>query len=94
MGHGKRIRRLWLLPLLVACCCVLAANSPAHSTPVVKGQTQVPAAVAGCQPDVARLCAHVSPGGGRIIQCLADRSDRLSPACRDILATAKTLLGR
>jgi hypothetical protein len=28
----------------------------------------------------------VQPGGGRIVQCLAQNAGSLSPACRDVLA--------
>jgi len=34
----------------------------------------------------AIACAGVAPGGGRIVQCLANRAADLSPACRDVLA--------
>jgi hypothetical protein len=39
-----------------------------------------------CGGDVRTLCAGVAPGGGRIMQCLANRGADLSPACRDVLA--------
>ena len=39
-----------------------------------------------CGGDVRTVCAGVAPGGGRIVQCLANRAADLSPACRDVLA--------
>jgi hypothetical protein len=39
-----------------------------------------------CGGDVRIVCAGVAPGGGRIVQCLANRAADLSPACRDVLA--------
>jgi hypothetical protein len=39
-----------------------------------------------CGGDIRTLCAGVAPGGGRIMQCLANRAADLSPACRDVLA--------
>jgi hypothetical protein len=39
-----------------------------------------------CGGDVRILCAGVAPGGGRILQCLANRAADLSPPCRDVLA--------
>jgi hypothetical protein len=39
-----------------------------------------------CGADVRTLCAGVAPGGGRIMQCIANRAADLSPACRDVLA--------
>ncbi len=39
-----------------------------------------------CREDVRTLCGSVAPGGGRIIQCVANNAASLSPACRDVLA--------
>jgi len=39
-----------------------------------------------CREDVRTLCGSVTPGGGRIIQCIASNAASLSPACRDVLA--------
>ena len=38
-----------------------------------------------CAADIRTLCAGVEPGGGRIMQCIANRGAQLSPACRDVL---------
>lgn len=38
-----------------------------------------------CGADIRTLCAGVAPGGGRIMQCIANRAGDLSPACRDVL---------
>ena len=38
-----------------------------------------------CGGDIRTLCAGVAPGGGRIMQCVANRAADLSPACRDVL---------
>ena len=35
--------------------------------------------------DIRTLCAGVAPGGGRIMQCIANRAADLSPACKDVL---------
>jgi hypothetical protein len=35
-----------------------------------------------CGPDVRRLCRGMFPGGGRIIGCLVENREQLSPACR------------
>jgi polyhydroxybutyrate depolymerase len=39
-----------------------------------------------CSEDVRRYCTGVTPGGGRIIQCLANYRNQVSPACRSQLA--------
>lgn len=38
-----------------------------------------------CSADIRTLCAGVAPGGGRIMQCIANRGGDLSPACKDVL---------
>lgn len=38
-----------------------------------------------CSGDIRALCAGVAAGGGRIMQCIANRAADLSPACRDVL---------
>jgi len=39
-----------------------------------------------CREDIRTLCGSVTPGGGRIIQCVASNAASLSPACKDVLA--------
>jgi hypothetical protein len=39
-----------------------------------------------CKADYQRLCANVSPGGGRIIACLQGQAEKLSAPCKDALA--------
>ncbi len=36
-----------------------------------------------CAPDIARFCADVVPGGGRLIRCLEPHAGELTPACRE-----------
>ena len=38
-----------------------------------------------CGGDVRALCGGVAPGGGRIVQCLANKAAAISPACKDVL---------
>ncbi len=41
-----------------------------------------------CGAEQRTLCAHVPPGGGRILECLAANYARLSPECYGALARA------
>lgn len=52
----------------------------------------VRAAVNACIADHDRLCGWVTPGGGRIVRCLVDRSEALSPGCRAALERASNAL--
>ncbi len=38
-----------------------------------------------CTADYQRLCAGVSPGGGRVKKCLNDNFDALSDACKQVV---------
>jgi len=42
-----------------------------------------------CMGDYQKYCKGVTPGGGRIIACLAKSSDKLTPACQKVLAAAE-----
>ena len=42
-----------------------------------------------CMGDYEKYCKDVTPGGGRIIACLSKSSDKLTPACKKVLADAE-----
>ncbi len=42
-----------------------------------------------CMGDYEKFCKGVTPGGGRIIACLAKESDKITPACKKVLAAAE-----
>jgi hypothetical protein len=42
-----------------------------------------------CQDDVLRLCTGVKPGGGRILTCLKENTNELSPECKAKMDTQK-----
>ena len=42
-----------------------------------------------CMGDYEKFCKGTMPGGGRIIACLAKESDKLTPACKKVLADAQ-----
>jgi hypothetical protein len=41
---------------------------------------------AACGDDAKTLCKGVMPGGGRILDCLAKQKDKLSEACKKVVA--------
>jgi hypothetical protein len=42
-----------------------------------------------CMGDYEKFCKSVVPGGGRIVACLAKEGDKISPACKRVLAAAE-----
>jgi hypothetical protein len=42
-----------------------------------------------CADDVAKYCKDVQPGGGRIVRCLKQHEQELSPACKQHAAEVK-----
>jgi hypothetical protein len=42
-----------------------------------------------CMGDYEKYCEGTVPGGGWIIACLAKESDKLTPACKKVLAEAQ-----
>jgi hypothetical protein len=42
-----------------------------------------------CKGDYQKFCKGTVPGGGRIIACLAKQGDKLTPACKNVLAEAE-----
>ncbi len=46
--------------------------------------------MAACRADYFQHCTFVLPGGGRIIACLSDVIDQISPDCAALVSTAST----
>jgi len=50
------------------------------------------AAQQACAPDIQAYCAGVQQGEGRLAACLRGHSQQLSPACKQGIANAETLM--
>lgn len=44
---------------------------------------------AACKGDYDQFCKGTMPGGGRVLACLQKNTDKLSPACKKVVADAK-----
>ena len=64
----------------------LAALSAAALATPVMAQSD---AMTYCKADIARLCAGIAPGGGKIIACLNAKRDQLSASCKTALDSQK-----
>ena len=42
-----------------------------------------------CLDEQPSLCGDVPPGGGRVIECLAQNASQLSPRCRAAMAAVR-----
>jgi hypothetical protein len=40
---------------------------------------------AACRADFQKFCQGVMPGGGRIVACLANHKDKITPACKKVV---------
>lgn len=85
-----------LLPAAAALLCGAALVGTASAQGVDVSELQripaVRAAISACVADRDRLCSSVTPGGGRIVRCLAARSEALSPGCRTAMEKASSAL--
>ena len=59
----------------------------------VLGLSQGLSAYGPCGEDARKFCPGLTPGGGRIAQCLAGHAQALAPECRDLLTRAGYLPG-
>lgn len=44
---------------------------------------------AACKSDYDQFCKGTMPGGGRVLACLAKNNDKLSGACKKVVAKAE-----
>ena len=58
------------------------------STPAI-AQDMTAEQRAACKGDYEKFCEGTMPGGGRIIACLSKQNDKLTVACKKVLAAAQ-----
>lgn len=52
--------------------------------------TQAQSAQRACRGDFAQFCKGIQPGQGRVLACLREHQDQLSPNCKSSLDSAQT----
>lgn len=73
-----------------ACWAVLVgALGLAVSHPVQAQSPAADVARAACSGDLQQLCAGVPSGGGRLIACLKEHRDQVSPGCKQAIMAAR-----
>ena len=73
-----------LMTLGVALSAPAVAETPS-TTPT---RAQIQAVAQACRGDIHQFCDGIQPGGGRILACMREHKDQLSPACQDAMAQA------
>jgi hypothetical protein len=68
---------------IVLTAALLTASNAAFAQDLTAAQRDA------CMGDYEKFCKSVTPGGGRIIACLAKESDKLTPACKKVLEAAE-----
>ncbi|WP_300154154.1 cysteine rich repeat-containing protein [Solidesulfovibrio sp.] len=79
-------KRLGTAAILAAALLLGYAVQAKAQQPAGEGAQAIKTA---CKSDYKTLCQGVQPGGGRIVACLKQNADKLSPACRQALDAAK-----
>lgn len=72
-----------LLALLLPLMSAGAAHADAQVWPTSAELVRL--GIRACGGDIARYCGRVFPGQGRIIQCLAEAYDDVSPPCQEFV---------
>jgi Cysteine rich repeat len=72
-----------MLRAILTAATLLCASHAAFAQEMTSAQRDA------CMGDYEKYCKSVAPGGGRIIACLAKESDKLTPACKKVLAAAE-----
>ena len=76
MEHSKMLRKT-----LVA--IILFISTPAIAQDMTAEQR------AACKGDYDKFCKGTMPGGGRIIACLSKQNNKLTDACKKVVADAQ-----
>ncbi|MDD3447274.1 MAG: cysteine rich repeat-containing protein [Zavarzinia sp.] len=80
---------------VLAAAAVLALAATALIAPAfAQGGPAAQKVRAACTKDIETLCPGVQPGGGRILQCLKEKKDQVSPDCVAALEEARALRGQ
>jgi hypothetical protein len=69
--------------LILAAGSALAQQSPGAAPPPAKAMRQA------CTADVKTFCSDITPGQGRLMQCMKDHADKLSAGCTAAVAQAR-----
>ena len=72
-----------MLRVILTAATVLCVSQTAFAQQLTAEQRDA------CMGDYQKYCKSVTPGGGRIIACLAKQSDKLTAECKRVLTAAE-----
>ena len=75
--------KLPMLRMILIAAAILCAAPAAFAQELTAAQRDA------CMGDFEKYCKGTVPGGGRIIACLNKSADKLTPACKKVLAEAE-----
>ncbi|MEP9352208.1 cysteine rich repeat-containing protein [Xanthobacter sp. KR7-65] len=84
---------LLALPFVALGLGAAHAQTAAPATPGAAASltpAQAQALRTACEADVSKLWTGIQPGGGRIIQCLREKQEQVSPPCKASLGALAT----
>ncbi len=84
MATSGPIRKFQVKALGLIIAALLAAPVMASAAGPGRGPGNGP-----CAEDAAKFCKEVQPGGGRILNCMKEHENDLSPACKQHIAQVK-----
>lgn len=83
---------LLALALMGPAAAAANAQSAAPASPPAVTPAQAQALRTACETDVAKLCAGIQPGGGRLVMCLREKQEQVSPPCKASLGALAAAL--
>ena len=83
------MKYLTTLTLAAAACAIGIAYPAAAQQPAGALSPVLARLLAICQSDLQKLCANVQPGGGRILQCMAQHQNEISQPCKQAIIQAR-----
>jgi hypothetical protein len=81
---------LKLLPTFAFLLVVTGAPQAAHAAEDVGNQAMLREVRKDCAADRKTYCSGVAIGGGRIVNCLIENADKVSPICRKHVDAVKS----
>ncbi len=81
LTRGRTELSAWMATTLITMLMLFATGALAAPRKAIRQ---------ACAADVKALCSGVQQGGGRVMACMRENADKLSPGCQQALQSAKS----